>query len=92
MRAVFGTTELRALHGGDALTLSGAVGDLVTMVPVRGDAVGVRTEGLQYPLNGETLGFGRSLGLSNVIASIPARVSIEQGVVLIIEIAKEAST
>jgi thiamine pyrophosphokinase len=90
VRAVFGGTHLRALHAGETLTLHGAVGDTVTLVPVRGDADGVRTEGLQFPLTGQTLHFGKSLGLSNVIASAHARVSIERGVILVIEIAKEA--
>jgi len=92
VRAVYGGTALRALHAGEFVVLSGAAGDTVTLVPVRGDAVGVRTEGLRYPLNGQTLHFGKSLGLSNVIAESPARVSIEQGVVIVIEIAKEAGT
>jgi thiamine pyrophosphokinase len=92
VRAVFGGTHLRALHAGETQTLRGAVGDTVTLVPVRGDVGGVRTEGLQFPLTGQTLHFGKSLGLSNIIASVPARVSIEQGVVLVIEIAKEAQT
>ena len=92
VRAVYGGTALRALHAGEFVVLSGAAGDTVTLVPVRGDAVGVRTEGLRYPLNGQTLHFGKSLGLSNVIAQSPARVSIEQGVVIVIEIAKEAGT
>jgi len=91
VRAVYGGTALRAIHAGESVAL-GAVGDTVTLVPVRGDAVGVRTEGLRYPLNGQTLHFGKSLGLSNVIARSPARVSIEQGVVIVIEIAKEVGT
>ena len=89
VRAVFGDTELRALHAGETATLRGAVGDVVTLVPVRGDAGGVRTVGLRYPLNGQTLHFGKSLGLSNVIATTHARVSIEQGVMLVIEIKEE---
>lgn len=86
LRAVFGDTEIRALHAGETATLRGNIGDTATLVPVRGDAMGVRTEGLRYPLTGQTLHFGRSLGLSNVIATIPARVSIEKGVILVIEI------
>jgi thiamine pyrophosphokinase len=89
VRAVFGDTHLRALHAGETVALRGAVGDMVTIVPVRGDAAGVRTEGLRFQLTGQTLHFGKSLGLSNEIAQAPARVSIEGGVVLIIEIAKE---
>jgi thiamine pyrophosphokinase len=89
VRAIHGDTQLRALHSGESLALRGPVGSTVTLVPVRGDARGVSTQGLRYPLTGGTLAFGRSLGLSNVVASLPARVSIEQGALLIIEIAKE---
>ena len=63
----------------------------MTLVPVRGDATGVTTEGLRYPQTGGTLPFGSSLGLSNEVATLPARVSIQQGVILVIEIAKEAT-
>jgi thiamine pyrophosphokinase len=91
VRAVFGDTEIRAVHANETMTLRGTAGDTVTLVPVRGDAVGVRTEGLRYPLTGQTLHFGRSLGLSNVIATTPARVYIEQGVMLVVEIKEEVS-
>ncbi len=52
---------------------------------VRGDAKAIRTVGLRYPLDGETLHFGRSRGLSNVVTALPASVSLEHGVLLVIE-------
>ena len=91
LRAVYGETQLRAAHSGESLALRGPVESIVTLVPIRGDARGVTTSGLRYPLAGDLLPFGKSLGLSNVVASLPARVSIEQGVLLVIEIAKEAA-
>jgi thiamine pyrophosphokinase len=92
LRAVWGATQLRAVHPHETLALRGPVGSLVTLVPVRGDAGGVRTQGLRYPLTDAALHFGGSLGLSNVVASRPASVSIEQGVLFVIEISKEAIT
>ena len=89
LRAIHGETQLRALHAGESITLRGPVGSTVTLVPVRGDVRGVTTQGLRYPLADGSLHFGKSLGLSNTVASLPARVSIERGVLLIIEIAKE---
>jgi thiamine pyrophosphokinase len=68
----------------DTTVLDGRVGDLVTLVPLHGPAAGVRTEGLAYPLRGETLEPGTSRGVSNVIAQSPARVSLESGVLLAI--------
>ena len=91
IRAVYGHTQLRAVHAGDTLVLRGPMGSTVTLVPLRGDVLGVTTHGLRYPLTEGTLLFGKSLGVSNVVASVPARVSIEQGVLLVIEIAKEAT-
>ena len=91
LRAVYGETQLRAAHSGESLALRGPVESTVTLVPIRGDVRGVTTSGLRYPLAGGLLPFGKSLGLSNVVASLPARVSIEQGVLLVIEIAKEES-
>lgn len=91
VRAVYGETQLRAVHAGETLTLRGPVGSTVTLVPLRGEVRGVTTHGLRYPLADGTLHFGKSLGLSNVVATLPARVSIEQGVLLVIEIAKEAT-
>ena len=49
---------------------------------MNGPAVGVTTEGLAYPLHGETLGPGSSRGVSNVFAGETARISVERGVVL----------
>ncbi len=85
LRAVQGATEVRALHGGDSADLRGPVGATVTLLPVRGDAEGVRTVGLRYPLVGETLHIGRSRGLSNVVTALGASVSLEHGVLLLIE-------
>lgn len=89
LRIARGTTTARALHGGNRGELDGEAGDLVTLLPVEGDATGVRTEGMRYPLVGETLQSGRSRGLSNEVAHAPASVSLEGGTLLIIETRKE---
>ena len=91
IRAVYGETQLRAVHAGESLALRGPVGSTVTLVPLRGEVRGVTTHGLRYPLADGTLHFGKSLGLSNVVATLPARVSVRHGVILVIEIAKEAT-
>lgn len=85
LRAARGSTVIRALHGGSRLAIDRPAGTIVTLLPVAGDAQGVRTGGLRYPLDGETLAFGRSRGLSNVVVSSPASVSLASGVLLVIE-------
>ena len=85
VRAVYGQTQVRAVHANERVTIESPVGTIVTLLPVRSDAIGIRTQGLRYPLAVETLHFGRSRGLSNLVASLPAWVSVDQGVLLLIE-------
>ena len=64
--------------------LEGTPGELVTLLAVNGPAEAVRTEGLVYPLRGETLEPGSSRGVSNVFADATAHVAVERGVLLAI--------
>jgi thiamine pyrophosphokinase len=88
VRVVRDETSVRAVSGGGRLILDGASGDIVTLLAI-GDARGVTTDGLAYPLAGETLRLGESRGLSNVIASPPASVRLEAGTLLVVEIRRE---
>jgi len=80
-----GALRIRPIRGEGSLSLAGPVGALVTLLPVNGDADGVTTQGLQFPLRDETLRFGRARGLSNEIKSLPARVTVRKGSLLIFE-------
>ena len=82
-----GNLRIRAVRGKGSLALAGPVGALVTLLPVDGDADRVTTEGLRYPLRGETLRFGRARGLSNEVASLPATVRLDKGTLLVFETA-----
>ena len=92
LRLVAGATVVRVVHGGGQLALGGDPGDLVTLLPVGGDAVGVSTEGLRWPLDRATLAMGRSRGLSNEVAISPAAVSLERGALIVVETAREKSS
>jgi thiamine pyrophosphokinase len=67
------------------VTISGRAGDLVSLFPVGGDAIGVVTDGLEYPLSGESLLVGRSRGLSNRRTRETATVSLGSGRLLVVE-------
>jgi thiamine pyrophosphokinase len=67
------------------LSIEGRVGDLLTLLPVHGAAHGVTTEGLRYPLRGETLHPGSTRGVSNELAAARASVHLEAGVLLAIK-------
>jgi len=64
--------------------ISGQAGDIVSLLPLGGDAVGVRTEGLEYPLRDETLFFGPARGMSNVMLDSHATVTVREGLLLVI--------
>jgi thiamine pyrophosphokinase len=63
-------------------TVSGQRGDTLSLIPLGGDAVGVTTRGLEYPLKGERLRFGPARGVSNVLAAPDARVDLGAGMLL----------
>jgi thiamine pyrophosphokinase len=65
--------------------LDGRAGDLVTLLPVGGDAVGITTSGLEYALDDDTLNEGYTRGLSNQRTTPVARVRFRSGRLLVIE-------
>ena len=62
--------------------LAGEPGELISLFAVHGPARGVVTDGLVYPLRGETLEPGSTRGLSNVVAAPEVRIGVERGVLL----------
>lgn len=81
-----GPETIRLLRSDSApsLTLCGAAGDLLSLLPIGGDAVGVSTAGLAYPLADETLYLGQARGVSNVFIGPAAQVWLRQGLLLVI--------
>ncbi len=78
--AQLGSAAVHVIRG--ARTLAGAPGELVSLFALHSPAHGVTTEGLQYPLRGETLEPGSTRGVSTVFDSAEARVSVESGVLV----------
>jgi len=74
-----GAWTVRCLRGGETATINGQPGDTLSLIPLGGDATGVATEGLAYPLHDETLHFGLTRGVSNVFNGETATVSLHTG-------------
>ncbi|MCP4537563.1 MAG: thiamine diphosphokinase [Chloroflexi bacterium] len=66
----------------DETHIQGQPGDTVSLIPLGGDAVGVTAEGLEWPLQKDTLRFGPARGVSNVLTAEQARVYVRQGLLL----------
>jgi thiamine pyrophosphokinase len=72
------------IESGAHLELEGAKGDLLSLLPVGGDAAGVTTRGLAYPLRDETLYLGQGRGMSNVFKSGTAGIRLRRGLLLVV--------
>ena len=72
-----------AAKGGQA-KVRGRSGDTVSLIPWSGPVKGVSTDGLQWPLYGETLFASKSRGISNVMLSETASIRIQSGLLLIV--------
>lgn len=83
IRLLDGSDELAILRGEGYMDISGRPGGTLSLIPLGGDANGITTRGLVYPLTDETLHFGSSRGVSNIIESDQARVIIRTGILLI---------
>lgn len=84
IRIVDGSMTCWLLRGPGSTTISGQSGDLLSLFPLTSEAIGVHTHDLYYPLHGETLRFGGPRGVSNVLTSKHAEVTLEHGMLLVI--------
>jgi thiamine pyrophosphokinase len=83
--AHLGPALLTVVRGPGERSLQGEVGELVTLIPQHGDAAGVTTTGLAYPLRDEALASGTSRGVSNLFTTASATVRLTAGVLAVIQ-------
>ena len=81
--ALVGPARLTVVH--DEAQLTGAPGELVSLLPVAGPAREVHTDGLLYPLAGEDLVPGTTRGISNEFVAARAHVTVGSGSLLVVQ-------
>jgi thiamine pyrophosphokinase len=64
--------------------VQGRSGDIVSLIPWHSSVEGVHTEGLKWPLYGETLFSDKSRGVSNEMVKNDASIRIQSGLLLIV--------
>ncbi len=64
--------------------LEGQPGDLVSLIPVGGAALGVTTTGLRWPLDDGGLAPGSTRGISNEMTATDATVAVDEGRLLVV--------
>jgi thiamine pyrophosphokinase len=84
IRLVDGAQQIYLIQS--ATRIEGEPGDTVSLISLQGDARGVTTDGLEYPLQNGQLPFGSTLGISNVLLGKQGMVSVQDGLVACIVI------
>ena len=64
--------------------IHGDVGSTLSLIPMGGDVSDVHTRGLKWDLGGDTLAYGSTRGLSNVMRSPVADIRIGEGRMLVV--------
>lgn len=89
LRLVDGAREVFLIRGSGSI--QGVPGQRVSLLPLNGPAHGIRTEGLAYPLQGETLYPERTRGISNRLTAPIAHINLTAGRLLCVHELLESS-
>lgn len=68
----------------DTALIEGAAGDTLSLIPLTPEVTGVTTTGLAWSLDKATLVFGSSLGISNRMTEDVVRISVGEGIMLVV--------
>lgn len=64
--------------------IEGTMGQCISLLPIKGDASAVKLNGFRYPLDRQTIYFGSSLGVSNVMTGDHGVIEHSAGILLCI--------
>ena len=78
------TAEIYVVNRAHPVTLDGAAGDLLSLIPIGRDAEGIRTTGLRWTLAGDTLSSTATRGISNELVADCAEISVTAGTLLVV--------
>jgi len=77
------TDTVRLVRGPATHRVTGAPGDLVSLLPLSGPVAGVTTAGLRYALADATLERGPTLGVSNELLGAVASIEVRAGALIV---------
>ncbi|MBV7330391.1 thiamine diphosphokinase [Chloroflexi bacterium TSY] len=83
---VEGEQTAQIVRGGENVTLTGSVGDTVSVLPLCDEVTGLTFTGLKYPLDNFTMPFGSTRGISNEIVDHPVTIRIATGTLLAVHL------
>ena len=80
------------LRGPLQFTVTGQPGDTLSLVPLAEGVQGVSISGVKWPLEQVSLSLGSTLTISNVLQASSAKVTVAEGLLLLIHIAGKLKT
>lgn len=69
----------------DEMTLKGNIGDIVSILPIRGDARGITLVNMEYSVEELDLKYSVTRGISNVMVAQDAYINVRDGCLLVIK-------
>jgi thiamine pyrophosphokinase len=82
-----GDSLLRILHPPGPHLCHGWPGQPCAVIPLAGECRGVSLRGFSYPLDGQTIPFGATLGVSNRLLDRSGEIDLLSGVLLLVQLA-----
>ena len=79
IRLIDGNQEIRILREEKTYLFFGEKGHIISFIPMGGDVQGVRSWGLEYPLEDDTLSLGSGRGVSNSFSEEKASIRFRSG-------------
>lgn len=79
------TNKIQLLNSSITLTKENAFGKYVSIIPLTTWVKGLTLSGFKYPLSNYSLSIGNSLGISNEIVEPIATISLQEGLLLLIQ-------
>lgn len=72
------------------IIIEGKKGDNISLFSLAAETGGIVTRGLHFSLENETLYFASTRGLSNIITAPPVKISIDNGLLLVIKTSQQS--
>lgn len=69
----------------EGINVKGKKGDIISIIPAKGDVSGVTLENLEYPLENAIIKYGNPIGISNVMKSNQCSIKVKNGCLIIVK-------
>ena len=87
---ICGAEEVHLLKPAGFLELDGIPEEIVSLIPLQPGGAVVTTTGLKYPLNEESLAYGTTRGISNVLLGNQAQIQLHSGLLAVVHTRRQS--